>query len=137
MARSGFRVVGDLTDQYVGGDVSRETAVASTSYGAPVKRVGFRGRLFVVLLAFALIPSIVIALAWNATGAWVLPMVGSPSAWDSAAATGQRALEAAQKAPLTVEQRQAVAAHDSTLRTSLLLSRQARFLFQQASEKLT
>ena len=39
----------------------RETAVTRISYGAPVKRVGFRGRLFLILLAFALIPSILIS----------------------------------------------------------------------------
>jgi hypothetical protein len=43
--------------------------------GAPVKRVGFRGRLFAILLAFALVPSILIAVAWNATGSFVLPLV--------------------------------------------------------------
>jgi two-component system nitrogen regulation sensor histidine kinase NtrY len=101
-----------------------------------VKRVGYRGRLFIILLAFALIPSIVIAVAWSATGAWVFPMIGSTSPWDSAAATGQRAVAAAEAAPLTAEQRQALALHDSTLRTSLLMSRQLGFLFRQASEKL-
>src|SRR3954471_4444410 len=107
-----------------------------SAYGAHVKRVGYRGRLFIILLAFALIPSIVIAVAWSATGAWVFPMIGSTSPWDSAAATGQRAVAAAEAAPLTAEQRQALALHDSTLRTSLLMSRQLGFLFRQASEKL-
>ena len=44
-----------------------ETAVARISYGASVKRVGFRGRLFLILLGFALIPSILTSLAWSAT----------------------------------------------------------------------
>ena len=55
----------------------RETAVTRLSYGAPVKRVGFRGRLFLILLAFALVPSILISLAWSATGSFVLPFVGA------------------------------------------------------------
>jgi signal transduction histidine kinase len=63
-------------------------------------------------------------------------MIGSPSAWESATKTGQQALAAAQIAPMTPEQRQAVAAHDSTLRTSLQMSRIASFLFRKASEKL-
>ena len=71
----------------------RETAVARTSYGAPVKRVGFRGRLFLILLAFALVPSILISLAWSATGSFVLPLFGATAAWDSAAATGERAVD--------------------------------------------
>jgi len=56
-----------------------------------VKRVGFRGRLFAILLAFALVPSILIAVAWNATGSFVLPLVSGTAAWDSVAATGERA----------------------------------------------
>jgi two-component system nitrogen regulation sensor histidine kinase NtrY len=118
------------------GMLDRETAVGSTSYGVPVKRVGFRGRLFVVLLAFALIPSILISVAWSLTGTWVLPLVGTTAAWDSAAATGQRALAAAQSAPLSPAQQAALAAHDSTLRTSLLRSRQAGYLFRQAARTL-
>jgi signal transduction histidine kinase len=109
-----------------------ETAVGSTSYGDLVKRVGFRGRLFLILLAFALIPTILISVAWSLTGTWVLPLVGTTAAWDSAAATGNRALAAVNAAPLTPQQKAALAAHDSTLRTSLLRSRQAGYLFRQA-----
>jgi signal transduction histidine kinase len=116
--------------------LDRETAVGSTSYGDHVKRVGFRGRLFLILLAFALIPSILISVAWSLTGTWVLPLVGTTAAWDSAAATGGRALAAAQSAPLTPAQQTALAAHDSTLRISLLRSRQAGYLFRQAAKTL-
>jgi len=42
-----------------------------------VKRLGFRGRLFLILLAFALIPSILISLAWNSMGSYVLPFVSA------------------------------------------------------------
>jgi len=115
---------------------ARETTGAGTSYGVPVKRVGFRGRLFLILLAFALIPAIVISVAWSLTGAWVLPLIGTSAAWQSAAVTGRQALVAAQNAPLTPAQRAALAAHDSTLKVSLLRSRQASFLFRQAAAKL-
>ena len=101
-----------------------------------MKRVGFRGRLFLILLAFALIPAIVISVAWSLTGAWVLPLIGTSAAWQSAAVTGRQALVAAQNAPLTPAQRAALAAHDSTLKVSLLRSRQASFLFRQAAAKL-
>ena len=66
-----------------------------------MKRVGFRGRLFVILLAFALVPSILITVAWNATGSFVLPFVTGTAAWDSVAKTGERALAAARAAPLS------------------------------------
>ena len=101
-----------------------------------MKRVGFRGRLFLILLTFALIPSILISVAWGITGTWVLPLVGTTVAWDSAAATGGRALAAAQQAELTPAQRATLAAHDSTLRTSLLRSRQAGYLFREAAKTL-
>lgn len=116
------------------GMLDPETGVGSTSYGDLVKRVGFRGRLFLILLAFALIPSILISVAWSLTGTWVLPLVGTTAAWDSAAATGSRALAAVSGEPLTPQQKAALAAHDSTLRTSLLRSRQAGYLFRQAGK---
>ena len=93
----------------------RETAVTRLSYGASVKRVGFRGRLFLILLAFALIPSIIISVAWSATGSFALSLAGASAAWDSAAATGSRAAEAVRTAPLTPAQRTALDTHEQTL----------------------
>lgn len=101
-----------------------------------MKRVGFRGRLFVILLAFAVVPSTLLSLGWVATGSWALPMAGMLAPWDSAAATGQRAIAAARKAPLTPEQRHALDVHEETLRRSLVRSRQATWLFQEAGRKL-
>ena len=90
----------------------RETAVTRLSHGAFVKRVGFRGRLFLILLAFALIPSVLISIGWSATGSFVLSFAGATAAWDSVAATGERAIEAARKASLTPDQRIAVELHE-------------------------
>lgn len=101
-----------------------------------MKRVGFRGRLFLILLAFALIPSILISLAWSTTGSFVLPLVGATAAWDSVAATGERAIAVARSQPLTPEQRQLVDAHESNLRESVTMSRRADFVFQQLARKL-
>ena len=42
----------------------------------PVKQVGFRARLFLILLAFALIPTIVLAAAWELTVVRALPLLG-------------------------------------------------------------
>jgi signal transduction histidine kinase len=113
-----------------------ETAVARVSYGAHVKRVGFRGRLFLILLGFAVIPSILISLAWSATGSFVLPLAGATAAWDSVAITGERAIAAARAADLSDAQRRALQRHDSTLRQSVLQSRRAGFLFREAAKKL-
>ena len=101
-----------------------------------MKRVGFRGRLFFILLAFALVPSIIISLAWSATGSFVLPLGAGTAAWDSVDASGERAIAAARGAPLTQAQRNALDAHEQTLRESVVRSRQARFLFREAATKL-
>lgn len=101
-----------------------------------MKRIGFRGRLLFILLAFALIPSILISIAWNATGSFVLPLVTGTAAWDSVAFTGERAITAVRSAPLTPEQRTAVDAHERTLRQSLVNSRQADFVLRQGAKML-
>jgi len=101
-----------------------------------VKRVGFRGRLFAILLAFALVPSILIAVAWNATGSFVLPLVSGTAAWDSVAATGERAMTAVRGADLTDAQRHALDAHERVLRSSVVNSRQADFVFRQGAKML-
>jgi signal transduction histidine kinase len=113
-----------------------ETAFAALSYGASVKRVGFRGRLFLILLAFALIPSILISLTWSVTGSFVLPLVPATAAWDSVAATGKRAISAARAAPLTAAQRHAFDVHEETLRESVISSLQSGFVFRQAAQRL-
>ncbi|HEV8214837.1 MAG TPA: HAMP domain-containing sensor histidine kinase [Gemmatimonadaceae bacterium] len=101
-----------------------------------MKRVGFRGRLLFILLAFALIPSILISVAWNATGSFVLPLVTGTAAWDSVAFTGERAMTAVRAAPLTPQQRAAVDAHERTLHQSLVNSRQADFVLRQGAKVL-
>ena len=93
-----------------------------------MKRVGFRGRLFAILLAFALVPSILIAVAWNATGSFVLPLVSGTAAWDSVAATGERAVTAIRGANLSDAQRRALDAHERVLRSSVVHSRQVSSL---------
>jgi two-component system nitrogen regulation sensor histidine kinase NtrY len=101
-----------------------------------VKRVGFRGRLFAILLAFALVPSILIVVAWNATGSFVLPLVSATAAWDSVAATGERAVTAIRGANLSDAQRRALDAHERVLRNSVVNSRQADFVFRQGAKML-
>lgn len=101
-----------------------------------MKRVGFRGRLFAILLAFALVPSILIAVAWNATGSFVLPLVSGTAAWDSVAATGERAMTALRGANLSEAQQRALAEHERVLRSSVVNSRQADFVFRQGAKML-
>src|SRR4051812_7314682 len=113
-----------------------ETAVARPSYGASVKRLGFRGRLFVILLAFAVIPSILVSVTWSAVGSYILGYAGSTAPWDTVAASGERAITAVRSAPLTAAQRTAVDAHEQMLKESVRNSRQLDYLFREASRKL-
>jgi signal transduction histidine kinase len=101
-----------------------------------VKRLGFRGRLFLILLAFAVIPTILISLAWTTTGSYVLPFVGATAAWDSVAATGERAIAVARTAPLTPSQRRVIDAHETNLHESVTMSRRADFVFRQLAQRL-
>jgi len=101
-----------------------------------VKRVGFRGRLFLILLAFALIPSVLVSLAWSATGSFMLSFAGATAAWDSVGATGERAIDAARAGALTPDQKRAVDLHEETLRHSIVQSRRADFVFRKASRVL-
>ena len=98
-----------------------------------MKRVGFRGRLFTILLSFALIPSIVLTLSGGITSYWALKLVGAQAAWDSVAASGNRALGAARTAPLSAEQRKALAQFDSTLGANALQAKKASFIYKAAA----
>jgi signal transduction histidine kinase len=98
-----------------------------------VKRVGFRGRLFTILLSFALIPSIVLTLSGGITSWWALKLVGAQSAWDSVAASGTRALSVARSAPLTVDQRQALTQFVSTLSENALQARRVSFIYRRSA----
>ncbi|MEX2154092.1 MAG: ATP-binding protein [Gemmatimonadaceae bacterium] len=96
-----------------------------------MKRIGFRGRLFLILLLFAMVPSIVLSLAWAATSWWNLPYVGTTAAWDSTAVTGARALEVARSQRLSQLDSALLARHEEMLRESQLRARQAGFYFRQ------
>ena len=98
-----------------------------------MKRVGFRGRLFAILLSFALIPSIVLTLSGGITSYWALKLVGAQAAWDSVAASGNRAFGAARTAPLSTEQRKSLAQFDSTLGANALQAKRASFIYKAAA----
>jgi signal transduction histidine kinase len=93
-----------------------------------VKQVGFRARLFLILLGFALIPTIVLAAAWELTVVRALPLLGTTPAMERIAATGAHAAEAVSSAPLTGEQRTLLAEHQRALSEGLLHAKQMEFL---------
>ena len=93
-----------------------------------MKQVGFRARLFLILLAFALIPTIMLASAWELTVVRALPLLGTTPAMERIAGTGARAADAVGSAPLNAEQRTLLAEHQRALREGLLHARQMEFL---------
>src|SRR5450830_656381 len=107
--------------------LSRSISLAR-SYGALVKQVGFRARLFLILLGFALIPTIVLSAAWELTVVRALPLLGTIPAMEKIAETGARALKAGRSAPLDAAQRRALDEHQRTLDDGLLHARQMGFL---------
>jgi signal transduction histidine kinase len=98
-----------------------------------VKRIGFRGRLFLILLFFALVPSVVLTAAWAAS--WlVLPLTNTAAAWDNAAATGARALAVARASRLSRVDSAAVYEHEQALKVGQLRSKQAGYLMRRGAE---
>ena len=93
-----------------------------------MKQVGFRARLFLILLGFALIPTIVLAAAWELTVVRALPLLGTTPAMERIAATGAGAMSAARAAPLTPAQRALLDEHQRALDEGLLRARQMEFL---------
>jgi signal transduction histidine kinase len=93
-----------------------------------VKQVGFRARLFLILLCFALIPTIVLSAAWELTVVRALPLLGTTPAMARIAETGALALKVGRSAPLDAAQRRALDEHQRTLEDGLLHARQMEFL---------
>ena len=93
-----------------------------------MKQVGFRARLFLILLGFALIPTIVLAAGWELTVVRALPLLGTTPAMEQIASTGRSALAAAREARLTPAQRELLDRHQRALDEGLLRGRQMEFL---------
>ena len=93
-----------------------------------MKQVGFRARLFLILVGFALIPTILLSAAWEITVVRVLPVIGTIPAMEKIAETGARAVRAAGEAPLSRAQQQVLAEHQRALNEGLLGARQMEYL---------
>ncbi|HKH94057.1 MAG TPA: ATP-binding protein [Gemmatimonadaceae bacterium] len=101
-----------------------------------MKQVGFRARLFLILLGFALIPTIVLAAAWEITVVRALPLLGTAPAIERIAATGGRAIRAARTGPLTPAQRALLDEHQRALDEGLLRGKQMEFLMTRRAPAL-
>ncbi|MEP6905254.1 MAG: histidine kinase dimerization/phospho-acceptor domain-containing protein, partial [Gemmatimonadales bacterium] len=93
-----------------------------------MKQLRFRTRLIVILSLFAIVPAAVITIIWSGTVTTALPLMSGRSAWESVAASGQRAIASVRSAPLAAGQRKLVDAHERELRSSLEQARRYSFL---------
>jgi signal transduction histidine kinase len=93
-----------------------------------MNQLRFRTRLVLILSLFAIVPALLLTLLWSGTVSTALPFVTERSAWDSVAASGERAIAAARQAPLTASQRRAIDAHERELRLSVEQARRYSFL---------
>ncbi|HMG96654.1 MAG TPA: hypothetical protein VK565_10155, partial [Gemmatimonadaceae bacterium] len=93
-----------------------------------MNQLRFRTRLVLILSLFAIVPALLLTLLWSGTVSTALPFVTGRSAWDSVAASGEKAIAAARQAPLTASQRRAIDAHERELRLSVEQARRYSFL---------
>ncbi len=100
----------------------------------PPKQLHYRTRLFLILSLFALVPAALLTVLWGVTLGSALPIVTGRAGWDSVAATGRRAIAAAQTAPLTRSQRAAFSAHERELGASLEQAERFNYLVRRGAE---
>jgi len=95
----------------------------------------FRTRLLLVLLAFAVVPTVLVTGFWAGAANRALSMVSARSAWEQIAASGDAALGRARAAvgrPLDPETEAAVRRHETELRRAVELARRADFVASQS-----
>lgn len=100
----------------------------------PPKQLRFRTRLFLILSLFAVVPAALLTILWGVTLGTALPLVTGRAGWDSVAATGRRAIAAAQTARLTPAQRAAFRAHQHELSLSLEQAERFNYLVHRGAE---
>lgn len=106
-----------------------EVAYRQVIYNVIVmKQLRFRTRLIVILSLFAIVPAALLTLLWSGTVSSALPLVSGRAAWESVAASGQRAISAVRTATLTPAQRVLVDEHERELSSSLEQARRYSFL---------
>ncbi len=101
-----------------------------------MRRVGYRGRLFLFLLSFALVPAIALSLVWAEAGQLSFRLIGNSAAWDSIAGSGNRAIAAARRTPLNTSARAAPTDLETKLQQNLSLSHRAAYIFSNLAPAL-
>lgn len=93
-----------------------------------VKQLRYRTRLIIILSLFAIVPAALLTILWSGTANSAISLVSGRAAWESAAASGQKAIDAVRRAGLDAEQRRLVDAHERELSASLEQARRYSFL---------
>ena len=93
-----------------------------------MSRLGFRTRLLLVLMAFAVLPAAILAVAGLAAADRILPFIASGGAWSRVAETGGRALSAARAAAPDQQTAAALDAHEAELQASLDQAKRLEYL---------
>ncbi|MBM3908657.1 MAG: HAMP domain-containing histidine kinase [Gemmatimonadetes bacterium] len=98
--------------------------------------LGFRSRLFLILALFALVPSVVLTVAWGTATNRVLPRMTGAAAWDSAASSGARAVQTALQAPGSDAARAELERHQQELSSSVTQARRFEYLARRTGPAL-
>jgi signal transduction histidine kinase len=119
---------GSISRREAHGPDSRVVAGVDELYVIAMKQVGFRARLFSILLGFALIPTIFFSGAWVLTVARALPLLGTTPAMEQISSSGHAAVDVARSMPATAAQREVLDAHERALSEGLLRANQMEYL---------
>ncbi len=93
-----------------------------------MSRLGFRTRLLLVLIAFAVLPAALLTTVGLVAANRALPFMASGGAWSRVAETGSRALAAARRSAPKGEVKAALDAHEAELQASLDQAKRLEYL---------
>ena len=99
-------------------------------------RLGFRARLFAILALIAVVPAVILTLAWGGTMTQVLPLMAGKAAWDTVSVTGDLALDVARRGARTLTDSTRIAEHRQALANSVTMSRRFELITARAPQAL-
>jgi signal transduction histidine kinase len=97
-----------------------------------VKHFGFRARLLWILLAFAIIPAVVLTIAGAAAANRTLPLIGGSEAWERVAQSGRVVMAELDTSRMSPDQRRALRVHEMELNASLEQAKRVQYLAGRA-----
>lgn len=98
-----------------------------------MKQLRYRTRLILILSLFAIVPAAVLTILWSGSVTSAISLVSGRAAWESAASSGQRAIEAVRPMPLDASQRRLIDIHERELSTSLEQARRFSFIANRSA----